>query len=78
MTASFLKELLRRAALLAADGAQGALAGVPAADPQASARPQPGSSLVITDAELGTALDQLLDASNQLTRALLGGTSQDP
>lgn len=56
VTASFLKELLRRAAVVAADGNK-----------------QPGvSTLVVTAADLDTALDDLLDTRNQMTRAVLG------
>jgi ATP-dependent 26S proteasome regulatory subunit len=59
VTASFLKELLRKAALFAAeDGAGNGHADVP---------------LRVTDAHMGAALDQLLDVRNQLTRVLLGG-----
>jgi ATPase family associated with various cellular activities (AAA) len=58
VTASFMKELLRRAALRAADeaGQEGA-----------------GQPIRVTDAHLAAALDQLLDTRNQLTRVLLGG-----
>ena len=58
MTAAFLKELLRRAALRAATGS--------AAD-GARAR------LRVTDEHLTAALDELLDTHNDLTRVLLGG-----
>jgi len=58
VTASFFKELLRRAALLSAEradrGGHGALA--------------------VGDAELKAALDQLLAQRNQLTRVLLGAS----
>jgi ATPase family associated with various cellular activities (AAA) len=60
VTAAFLKELLRRAALLAA-GAGPAHEG------------DGGSPIRVTDAHLTEALDQLLDARGQLTRTLLGG-----
>ena len=57
VTASFLKELLRRAALLAAeasrDGADGPLA--------------------VSADQLDAALEELLDTRNAMTRALLGG-----
>ncbi|SDY44740.1 ATPase family associated with various cellular activities (AAA) [Modestobacter sp. DSM 44400] len=53
VTASFLKELLRRAALLAA--------------PQTGSRP-----LAVSAADLGGALDELLDTRNAMTRMLLG------
>ena len=58
VTASFMKELLRRAALRAADETAAEADG----------------PLRVTDAHLAAALDQLLDASNQLTRVLLGGS----
>jgi hypothetical protein len=63
VTAAFLKELLRRAALLAAETG-------PAGGP-------PGAPLRVTDADLVTALDQLLDVRSRLTRTLLGGRGQD-
>jgi len=63
VTASFLKELLRRAALRAADETGPAVAdGAPGAGP----------ALRVTDTHLSAALDELLDAGNQLTRVLLG------
>jgi ATP-dependent 26S proteasome regulatory subunit len=57
ITASFLKELVRRAALLAAarDGADG------------EDRP-----LSVSAADLDAALDELLDTRNAMTRVLLG------
>jgi hypothetical protein len=58
VTASFMKELLRRAALSAADESVDEAAGQP---------------ITVTDAHMATALDQLLDTRNQLTRVLLGG-----
>ncbi len=58
VTASFLKELLRKAALFAAEDAPGT---------------EPDGPLRVTDAHMTAALDQLLDTRNQLTRALLGG-----
>jgi hypothetical protein len=61
VTASFLKELLRRAALAAAEAAGEAGAG-------AAVGP-----LHVTDADMTAALDQLLDVRSQLTRVLLGG-----
>jgi hypothetical protein len=60
VTASFLKELLRKAALFAAEDA-------------AAQGTAPDGPLRVTDAHLGAALDQLLDTRNQLTRVLLGG-----
>lgn len=59
VTASFLKELLRRAAVVAADREQ---AGPGAAD----------LSLSVTSTDLADALDELLDTRNQMTRAVLG------
>jgi AAA+ superfamily predicted ATPase len=54
VTASFLKELLRRSALLSAtDGGDG--------------------EIVVTADQLETALDELLDTRNAMTRVLLGG-----
>jgi hypothetical protein len=60
VTASFIKELLRRAALYAAeeDGEDGERGGAP---------------LRVTDTHMGAALDQLLDTRSELTRVLLGG-----
>ncbi|MCW2700283.1 MAG: ATPase [Blastococcus sp.] len=56
VTASFLKELLRRAALLAAtrDGGR-------------------DGELAVSADDLGSALDELLDTRNAMTRTLLGG-----
>jgi hypothetical protein len=62
VTASFLKELLRRAALTAADE---------------GSEPGAGAPLRVTDAHLGAALDDLLDTRNQLTRVLLGAPGKD-
>jgi len=67
VTASFLKELLRRAALFAAEAAP--------AEPTAGSGTAP---LHISDAHLDAALDQLLDVRGQLTRALLGGSASGP
>jgi ATP-dependent 26S proteasome regulatory subunit len=63
VTASFIKELLRRAALNAAeqDGLQ--IDGDEAAP------------IVIRDAEMTAALDQLLDSRSALTQVLLGGAA---
>jgi len=69
VTASFLKELLRRAALRAADETGPAVAGgAPGAAP----------ALRVTDAHLSAALDELLDAGSQLTRVLLGAPDRAP
>jgi ATPase family associated with various cellular activities (AAA) len=62
VTASFMKELLRRAALRAAD----------------ETGAEDSGPIQVTDAHLAAALDQLLDASNQLTRVLLGGGRSGP
>ncbi len=61
MTASFFKELLRRAALVSAEQGDGKEAG----------------ALAVGAAELQTALDQLLAQHNELTRILLGGGGGD-
>jgi ATPase family associated with various cellular activities (AAA) len=55
VTAAFLKELLRRAALLSCEDDAGE------------------GPVRVTDAHVKAALDQLMDSSGQLTRALLGG-----
>jgi hypothetical protein len=60
VTAAFLRELLRRAALLAAGAG-------PDGEGNGGAAP-----IRVTDAHLTEALDQLLDARGQLTRKLLG------
>jgi SpoVK/Ycf46/Vps4 family AAA+-type ATPase len=59
VTASFVKELLRRAALQAAR--------------ESAADAGQAGPLRVTDAHLDAALGQLLDTRNQLTRVLLGG-----
>ncbi|MGZ6693659.1 MAG: AAA family ATPase [Solirubrobacteraceae bacterium] len=59
MTASFFKELLRRAALISAE----------------SCRADAHDALTVNDAHLRAALDQLLAEQNQLTRILLGARS---
>jgi hypothetical protein len=68
VTASFLKELLRRAAMYAAEEAADQGPGA-AADRGDAA----GGPLTVRDAHMNAALDELLDSRNQLTRALLGG-----
>jgi ATP-dependent 26S proteasome regulatory subunit len=60
VTASFTKELLRRAALQAAEDEDGDLNGAP---------------LRVSDAHMAAALDQLLDTRSALTRVLLGGAA---
>jgi cell division protease FtsH len=67
VTASFIKELLRRAALHAAETAEPAEAD------------NAGAPLRITDGDMGAALDELLDTRSALTRILLGsGPAADP
>jgi hypothetical protein len=60
VTAPFIKELLRRAALRAASAAR-------------APGETDGGPLRVADAHLSAALDQLLDTRNQLNRVLLGG-----
>jgi hypothetical protein len=62
VTAAFLKELLRKAALLSCE-----------ADGDAADGP-----IRVTDAHLNAALDELLNTRNQLTRVLLGGDHSRP
>ncbi len=62
VTASFIKELLRRAALQAAEDEDGDGAGDEA-------------PLRVCDAHMTAALDQLLDTRSALTRVLLGGAA---
>jgi hypothetical protein len=64
VTASFIKELLRRAALVAAEADNG---------PDAEGEP-----IRVTDAHLAAALDQLLDVRSALTQTLLGGGPAQP
>ncbi len=63
VTASFLKELLRRAAVVAADRDSGTEAAAP---------------LSVTADDLDTALEELLDTRNQMTRAVLGYRDTGP
>jgi hypothetical protein len=65
-TAPFLRELLRRAALLAAEADQ---AGTGEAG-------GPDGAIRVTRAQLSAALDRLLDSRSQLTRVLLGGQTK--
>jgi ATP-dependent 26S proteasome regulatory subunit len=65
VTASFLKELLRRAALAAAEGA--------ASDASSAVAP-----IVVEDRHLASALDELLDDRHQLTRLSVGGMGDEP
>ena len=71
VTASFLKELLRKAALFAAEDDAG-----PDGDGHDGDGDNGDAPLRVTDAHMGAALDTLLDTRNQLTRALLGGQSR--
>ena len=57
VTASFVKELMRKAALVSAQGADGNGDG----------------AIEVTDADVAEALDELLSERSALTRALLGG-----
>ena len=66
VTAAFLKELLRKAALLSCES-----------DP-ADPADAPDAPIRVTDTHLAAALDQLLDTRNQLTRILLGGEPPRP
>ena len=70
VTASFLKELIRKAALLACEDGTGSGA---AASGQAATEPGQAAPIRVTDDHMRAALDQLLDTKNQLTRVLLGG-----
>jgi ATPase family associated with various cellular activities (AAA) len=74
VTASFLKELIRKAALLACEDGTGSAAadGGRAATQTAQAEP-----IRVTDEHMTAALDQLLDTKSQLTRVLLGGGQPD-
>jgi hypothetical protein len=74
VTASFLKELLRRAALSAAER-DGPQPDGPAPDEADADEAAAGQPLRVTDADMTAALDQLLDTRNQLTQVLLGGAS---
>lgn len=86
VTASFLKELLRRAAIEAAERTAGYPAGV-ASNGVASNRAAGNGSvgggtnagpLCVIDADMTAALDQLLDTRSQVTRVLLGGRVPRP
>jgi hypothetical protein len=68
VTAPFLRELLRKAALLAAEADEaGPAAGAPGAAGKDDA------PIRVTGAQLTAALDQLPGSRGQLTRVLLGG-----
>jgi hypothetical protein len=70
VTAAFLKELLRKAALLACEAADAGDVG--------DGDDGGDGPIRVTDAHLDAALDQLLDTRNQLTRILLGGEHPRP
>jgi hypothetical protein len=70
VTASFLKELIRKAALLACEDGAG---NGTAADGQAATQTAQAAAIRVTDDHMTAALDQLLDTKSQLTRVLLGG-----
>jgi hypothetical protein len=65
VTASFIKELLRRAALEAAE------------DDQQAGGEHSEAPLAVSDAHMAAALDQLLDTRSALTRVLLGGVASE-
>lgn len=62
VTASFVKELLRRAAVHAAEE---------------SAEPEGAAAVVVSTRQLNEVVDELLDQRNVLTRVLLGGAPPD-
>ena len=70
VTASFLKELIRKAALLACKDE--------AATSPAAAQAGQAAPIRVLDDHMKAALDELLDTKNQLTRVLLGGTQPGP
>lgn len=74
VTASFLKELLRRSAVLAAEDAPEI---APEDAPEDAAEPMDGTpgALAVSAVQLEAALDDLLDTRNAMTRVLLGGQS---
>jgi ATP-dependent 26S proteasome regulatory subunit len=72
VTAAFLKELLRKAALLSCE------ADAAATTDGDDATDGDDSPIRITDAHLDAALDQLLNSRNQLTRILLGAEPPRP
>ena len=65
-TAPFLRELLRKAALLAAEATR-------PRQWRGRAKPTADGAIRVTGAQLTAALDQLLGSRAQLTRVLLGG-----
>jgi hypothetical protein len=65
VTASFIKELMRKAALVAAEAADGA------GTPDETVIPP------VLDEHMRVALDELLAEGNAMTRALLGGSAPE-
>ena len=72
VTASFIKELLRRAALQAAEADAAAVSADAEDSVENAAGPTP---LRVTDEHLNAALDQLLSTRSALTRIVLGGAA---
>jgi cell division protease FtsH len=73
MTASFLKELLRKAALVAADAQYADTDGdADTSDVDTGVAEPPVAPLRVTDEHVQAALDLLLDSRNLVTRRLLG------
>ena len=77
VNATFIRELLRRAAVHAADGraarsAGPAPAGAFTAGPGGGPAPDPAAPLRVSARHLNLALDELLDTRHDLTRVLLG------
>ena len=70
VTASFLKELLRRAAIIAADAADAADAG------EADEADAGDAALAVSGQQLNAALEELLDTRNAMTRVLLGSAGR--
>jgi ATPase family associated with various cellular activities (AAA) len=71
VSAAFIKELLRKAALIAADAAEDAADADGDGAAEGAARSGP---LVVRDQDLHAALDELLEEGGALTRLLLGGS----
>jgi hypothetical protein len=71
VSAAFIKELVRKAAVLAAQGA--APPPAPGQAPGTGATATVTAPLTVTDEHLQGALDELLDEAGALTRVLLGG-----
>jgi cell division protease FtsH len=75
VTASFIKELLRRAALQAAEDDDGDGAREAGGDGAPDDRGLDNVPLRVSDAHMTAALDQLLGTRSELTRVLLGGAA---